>query len=235
PLDPFVLDPAVDLVGRRIQHRQRRRLGAHGLEDVERAERVVLEVVPRIDHRRLHCRLTGELDDRVDVGVSADHIVDGRAVADMPAIERQARRRPLKEVEVLERSPAGEVVDADDFRALAAQYLRRKRSANEASHTGYQKLHDSGSALAIAVRYTGTRLRTTCSHVNCRRTRFGPLTRNRVDSPGSLRTARMDAAVASAVQSHTSAASAARISSARWTRSEITHGTPAAIASMTAK
>ncbi len=82
---------AVHLVGRAVHERRAVGVAAGRLEQVERPERVDLEVDVRVRCRPVVGRLRGRVDHQLDrVGVLGEHALDGIAIAD---VDRQRAKR----------------------------------------------------------------------------------------------------------------------------------------------
>ena len=148
---------AVHLVGGGVQQRRGVGLAALGLEDVERAERVDLEVVPGVDERGGDGDLGGEV---VDGGRTVHGVVHGGGVSDVGAAE-------LDVIGVLVPQPAGvardagagEVVEDEDAAALPGEAVGEV-GADEARPAEDQDV----ARVAVAVQGFTVRRRCTIFH-----------------------------------------------------------------------
>ena len=86
------LHAAVDLVGGSIQYGRLGRFQPDRLQDVEGAQGVDLKILPRIEHRRGHRHLAGQVQDRVR---ALDRLRQQRLIAHVAAHEGPAPGVPL--------------------------------------------------------------------------------------------------------------------------------------------
>jgi hypothetical protein len=128
-------EAAVDLVGAGEDERRAGRLGAQGLENVEGAAGVHLEVLGGVGEAVGHRDLTCEVEDG---GGDGDGVGDGVAVAHVGGLGDDAGAVAVAQpVEVLRDAGAAEVVEDDDLAALRQQRVGEVR-ADEARAPGDQ-------------------------------------------------------------------------------------------------
>lgn len=109
--------------------------GAHRVEDVGGADRVLLEVAPRVEGAEAHVRVRGQVED--DFGAGHRPLESAR-VEDISFHEGEApgRERALEEL----LAPRREVVVARHVVARREEVVD-ERAADEAGRTGHERLH----------------------------------------------------------------------------------------------
>src|SRR5262249_36807014 len=140
-LHAHVLEAAVDLVGRGVEQGGGGRVAAGRLEQVEGAERVDLEVVPRLGDGGGHGHLRCEVEDDLRVPVAGQGGVERGPVPDVDPLEGEATLT-AEPLEVAVRAAAGEVVQ-DDHLVTALHPPSCRIAADEARSARHQIFHAS--------------------------------------------------------------------------------------------
>ena len=104
----------------------------HGLEQIERADGVVAEVLARVDHRLANERVGGEVDHALD-RVPPEHVREAFRIGEAAALERSPLHRPVVPLaQVVEDRPAGGPRQRGALRC-GCRCIRRRRSQESSS------------------------------------------------------------------------------------------------------
>ena len=124
-------------------------MAARGLEQVEGSERVHLEVVTRLGHRRGDRHLRGEVEDDLRVAVAREGGVERGGVPDVDPLEDEAALL-AEPVEVAVRSAAGQVVEHHDV--VAALHPPPSRVAADEARSARHQVFQASPVLRCRVR-----------------------------------------------------------------------------------